>query len=126
MDERYTASDAGRTCRITVLNPFDAARSRMSVSSVRCASALRLERDGQSMFATVATQTPRISRAIGGGAVSAGAGTAGPEISVGPLAHAAVIEAVANQRCRSFTRPTYRAEPVVADGLELFGLSAPV
>src|SRR5688572_30701709 len=53
----------------------------MSISSARCWSAVSVLLDGQSMFATVATHTPRISRSIGGGAESTG-GTIG---EVGPL-----------------------------------------
>src|SRR6476646_7645190 len=49
----------------------------MSVSSPRCWSGDSPDRDGQSMFATVATHNPRISRAIGGRAVSGFGVTAG-------------------------------------------------
>ena len=40
------------------------------MSSARCASEVSAGREGQSMFPTVAIQSPRISRMMGGGAVS--------------------------------------------------------
>src|ERR1035438_2928393 len=44
-----------------------AARSRMASNSAFCSGVLSVLRDGQSMFATVATQAPRNSRAGSGG-----------------------------------------------------------
>src|SRR5438128_5002498 len=57
-----------------VLNPLLEARSRMSISSARCRSALSVSFDGQLMLRTVATQRPRISRARGRGISSLGEG----------------------------------------------------
>jgi hypothetical protein len=53
-----------------VLNPAAVALSKMLTSSARCCSADKLDLDGQSMFATVATQSPRVSRWSAGGLVS--------------------------------------------------------
>jgi hypothetical protein len=63
----------------------------MSISSARCRSAVRFALLGQSMFATVAIHSPRISRASGLNAVSAGGGGGGGGGSVMPGAspHAA-------------------------------------
>ena len=57
-----------------VLIPVAAARFRMSTNSARCCSAVSVARVGQSMFATVATHTPRISRWISGADGSVGGG----------------------------------------------------
>src|SRR5687768_11545084 len=64
------------------LNPAAAARSRMLRSSARCWSAESADRDGQSMFATVATHRPRISRTMAGGVVP-GSTVGGPVTSSG-------------------------------------------
>src|SRR3954464_1200361 len=52
---------------MTVLNPPFAARSSRSRSSACCCAAVSVFDEGQSMLATVAIQTPRISRAMAGG-----------------------------------------------------------
>src|SRR5262245_51434456 len=63
-----------------VLMPVAAARDSMSTNSALCCSAVRLLREGQSMLATVAIQSPRISRCKTGGVLSptGGSTTGGP------------------------------------------------
>src|SRR5438067_7073252 len=84
---------------MTMLNPFDAARSSRSLSSVRCESADSVLLDGQSMLATVAIHTPRASRVSVGGVVS------------GSVAPGAVIPPASPQAAaaQSTTAPARRA-----------------
>src|SRR5471030_2808889 len=61
------ASALGRTCSTMAFRFSDLARSRMTMASACCFSALRLLRLGQSIFDTVDTHTARNSRGAGGG-----------------------------------------------------------
>src|SRR5262245_36285915 len=57
----------GRTCSTTALSLSATHLSRIATSSAFCCGAVRPFFEGQSMLDTVATQTPRNSRATGGG-----------------------------------------------------------
>src|SRR5688500_15520608 len=70
------------------LRPSSRVRSRRRISSVCCESTGRPGREGQSIFETAATQTPRNSPTTGGGPSAAGAITAGGGAQ--PANHAAV------------------------------------
>src|SRR5699024_7665563 len=56
----------GRTCKITALRFSEAALSIMAVNSSFCLATDRPGSEGQSILATVATQTPRNSRGVSG------------------------------------------------------------
>src|SRR5689334_16783425 len=57
----------GRICKMTALSLSSTDLSRIAISSACCAFVGRPFFDGQSILLTVATQTPRNSRAKGGG-----------------------------------------------------------
>src|SRR5215471_10074032 len=70
--EAYMASQQGRTWKMMVLSLSWTARSRMVSNSALCWAGVVALVEGQSIFATVATQTPRSSRMGLGGVTEEG------------------------------------------------------
>ena len=66
--EAYSASACVRTWKITAFRFSSTHLSRIAIISRCCSSPGKPGREGQSIFSTVATHTPRNSRATGGGA----------------------------------------------------------
>src|SRR5687767_3711522 len=71
------------------LRPSSRVRSSRRISSTCCESTGRPGREGQSILATAATQTPRNSRTTGGGPPAAGVGAITPGEGAQPANHAA-------------------------------------
>ena len=67
----YSASAAGRTCRMIAFRCRSRARSSSLIISCCCSSTGSPGLEGQSILATVATHAPRNSRGSSGGGVSA-------------------------------------------------------
>ena len=65
--EAYIASQAGLTWKTMAFNLSCEARFRIANNSACCSCVLSAFRDGQSMFATVATHAARNSRTGSGG-----------------------------------------------------------
>ena len=66
------ASQAGLTWKIMAFNLSCAARSRIASNSAFCSRVLSVFPEGQSRFATVATQAARNSRSGAGGTTREG------------------------------------------------------
>src|SRR5687767_9118777 len=70
------------------LSPSSRVRSSRRISSTCCESTAKPGRDGQSILATAATQTPRNSRTTGGGPSAAGVGAISAGEGAQPANHA--------------------------------------